>query len=151
MPDREELRKKLRNKINEKRIQTGRQPIHNPKTMTTEEDILNSAISMIKDCSLPYIKRLNTRQKYNVLEKKYELLRKKYMPIFRSILNEELTMENIGMLEMMLKIKDTVKDQDMNDFLAEKYKLNKNEASKKDLVNEKNVTKELKDYIDKKD
>ena len=70
------------------------------------------------------------------------------MPIFRFILNGELTMENMGMLEMMVKARHTTQDQNMNDFLAEKYKLNDTEASKPDIIDKNNAEKQLKNYLE---
>ena len=103
---------------------------------------------MINDCALPMIKRMNVKQKYNVLEKKYRNLRTQYIAIFRSILNGELTMNNIGMLEMMLKHRETASYDQMNNFLAEKYKLEKDETPKTDIINEQKASKQFKDYLD---
>ena len=117
--------------------------------MNTNKEILDMTISMIKDCQRPFIKRLNLRQKYDTLSKKYKVLRQRYIAIFRSILNGELTMENIGMLEMMLGLRNSASQQQMNDFLANKYKLDGDEASKRDTTNKKNAEKEFKDFVDK--
>ena len=143
MDRKEELRKKLRDKINQKRIQEGRQP----QNVNSNDDILQTSINMIKDCQLPNIKRLNVRQKFNVLSKKYINLRDNYMPIFRSILNDELTMDNIGMLEMMLKMRNSASYDQMNNYLADKYKLDGDEASKRDDTEK--VEEEFKDYVEK--
>ena len=148
MSEREHLKNKLRAKINQRRMQSGRQPENdNTQKLTTKEEILGTAISMIQDCQLPYIKRLNVRQKFDVLEKKYRNLKMQYIPIFRSILNEELTMENIGMLEMMLNMRNTATDDQMNNFLAEKYKLDQNEASKTDNINTETAQQQFHDYL----
>lgn len=120
-------------------------------TLRTNKDILEMTVSMIKDCQRPFIKRLNLRQKFDTLSRKYKPLKTKYIPIFRSVLNGELTMENIGMLEMMLGMRNSASHQEMNDFLAEKYKLDQDEASKKDTTTGKKAEKEFKDYVDKKD
>jgi viroplasmin and RNaseH domain-containing protein len=56
-------------------------------------------------------------------------------------------MDNIGMLEMMLEMKDKVEDDKMNNFLAEKYKLDKEQESKNDKINLENANKELQDYL----
>ena len=134
---RELLKQKLKAKIDQKRVEEGRRPIiNNSQKLTTNEEILNNVVAMIHDCELPYIKRLNIRQKFDVLEKKYTKLRKQYIPIFRSVLNGELTMENIAMLEMMLKCRDSssVSYDQMNNFLAERYKLDTDEESKNDKI-----------------
>lgn len=120
-------------------------------TLRTNKDIMDMTISMIKDCQRPFIKRLNIRQKFDTLSRKYKPLKAKHIPIFRSVLNGELTMENIGMLEMMLKMKNNTSHQQMNDFLADKYKLDNDEASKKDTTSGKRAEKELKKFIDKND
>jgi hypothetical protein len=139
MDRKEEMRKKLRAKLDKKNSESN--------NLNSNEEILENVKAMINDCQLPYIRRLNIRQKYNALEKKYKVLREKYIPIFRSILNEELTMDNIGMLEMMLEMKDKVEDDKMNNFLAEKYKLDKEQESKNDKINLENANKELQDYL----
>lgn len=139
MDRKEEMRKKLRAKLDKKNSESN--------NLNSNEEILENVKAMINDCQLPYIRRLNIRQKYNALEKKYKVLREKYIPIFRSILNEELTMDNIGMLEMMLEMKDKVEDDKMNNFLAEKYKLDKDQESKNDKINLENANKELQDYL----
>ena len=151
MPDREDLRKKLRAKINEKRIKEGRQTKINHKDLISDGDILESAKAMIRDCQLPMIKRLNVRQRYNTLETKYSGLRKQYMPIFRSILNDEINMNNIDMLEWMLNKKTSATEQQMNDFLTNKYKLDKNENSKQDNIKLDKMDDEFKNYIKKND
>lgn len=149
MPTREELKKKLKAKINEKRVQEGRQTTINHKELISDSDILESAKSMIADCQLPMIKRLNVRQRYNILEKKYSGLRKRYMPIFRSILNDEINMNNVDMLEWLIQQKTSANDQQMNDFLTNKYKLGNNEKSKDDNIKLDKMDKEFKNYLDK--
>ena len=150
MPDKQDLKNKLHSKINERRIQSGRQTVvNNNKKLTTNEEIYAVSKAMIMDCQLPYIKRLNIRQKYDVLSKKYKNLKNQYIPIFRSILNDELNMSNIGMLEMMLKVRNNASEDQMNNFLAEKYKLDGDEKSKNDDINSKTAEKEFKDYLKK--
>lgn len=154
MNNKDKLREKLRKKINEKRIQTGRPPLVNINNvdLDSNEAILEMSKQMIRDCELQYIKRLNVRQKYNIMEKKYKHLKNNYIPIFRSILNGEISMNNIGMLEMMLEMREkNVSYDDMNNFLAEKYMLDKDEESKDDKINCEEATKELKNYLDKKE
>lgn len=148
MDRKDELRKKLKAKINEKRLQEGRRP-NQSKNFSSNQNILETTKMMIQDCNRPMIKRLNIRQKYNILSKKYQLLKDRHIPIFRSVLNGELTMENIDMLEMMLNMKDSASYDQMNNFLAEKYKLDGDEPSKNDKINLEKANKEFKDYLDK--
>lgn len=150
--NRENLKRKLQNKINEKKMKSGRgASIQHTQKLTTKEDIYNTTVSMINDCQLPQIKRLNVRQKFNALEKKYRNLKTQYVAIFRSVLNGELTMNNIGMLEMMLNMRETASYDEMNNFLAEKYKLDGDEESKPGDIDSSTAQKEFDKYVEKKD
>ena len=146
-----ELEEKLKNKIRAKQLRSGRlkYKVDGNRQLISKEDIMNTTIAMIKDSQLPYIKRLNIREKYNVLSKKYKNLKDQYMPIFRSILNEEITMKNIGMLEMLINMRTTATHEQMNNFLSEKYKLEKDEKSKEDNIDKEIVQKQINDYIKK--
>lgn len=146
---RKELKEKLKNKIRAKQLASGRvkYQVDANRKLTEKEDIMNTTISMIKDSQLPYIKRLNLRQKYDILSKKYKNLKDQYMPIFRSVLNEEITMENIGMLEMLINMRNSASGEQMNNFLAEKYQLEKDEKSKDDNIKTETAQKQINEYI----
>lgn len=133
--DREELKKKLHSKINEKIIRRNpnAQLIKTTLDLNTNEGLIIAVKSMITDTELPYIKRIkNIVERSKVLERKYKPLKDKHLPIYMSIVSGDFTMENIGMFEMMLIKKDSIKNNDisfedaderMKEMLYEKYKI----------------------------
>lgn len=131
--DREQLSQKLHSKINAKRITRNAHLIKTTLDLDTNEGLIIAVKSMIMDTELPYIKRIkNIVERSKVLEKKYKPLKDKYQPIYTSIVSGDFKMENIGMLEMMLVKKDSVRnniisfedaDERMKEFLYEKYKI----------------------------
>ena len=128
-----ELKQKIKGKINEKRIQRGVTLSVSNNNLNNDEILMVCVKSMMKDVQLPQIKKIKfLMEKSKILEKKYKPLRDKFEPIYMSILKEELTIDNIGMLEMMLKRRDSIQnkkisienaDEQMKEYLYNLYKM----------------------------
>ena len=135
----EELKGKLQNKINEKRVKRGVAPINNK--ITNDEALVFAAKEMIKDCNLPQMRKLKPVQRSRMMLKKYQALKDKNYPLFLSIVHYDVTMANIGMLEMMIKKKNSIQnkeismekaDEQMKELLYEKYKIDDKKEKKSD-------------------
>lgn len=131
MDKNKDLKQKLRNKINEKRIQRGVAPsnIHN---INNDDDLMDIIKNMMRDVKLPYIQRLKIMERNKVMEKKYKILQTKHEPIYRSILEDEIDIKDIPTLEMMLSKRQAIKnneisaedaDERMKEQLYNKYKI----------------------------
>ena len=128
--NREDLKNKLHKKVNEKRVKRGVAPIH--QKIDSDEALVFAAKEMIKDCALPQMKRLKVVQRNKLMLKKYKALKEKNFALYLSIVHYDVTMDNIGMLEMMIKKKNSIKnneismedaDEQMKEMLYEKYKI----------------------------
>lgn len=133
MDSKADLKRKLKSKINEKRIKRGAPPIM--CDVSTNDALLFTIESMCKDVKLPQIKRItNILEKSKVLEKKYKPFRDRYERLYIDILQEEFVFErDMPMFKMLLQKRDSVNrkettietaDEELKELLYEKHKIN---------------------------
>jgi len=127
------LKNKLRNKINGKRVQRGVAPV-TQCDVSSDESLILTVESLCHDVKLPQIKRIkNMLEKSKMLEKKYKPFRDKYQRLYIDIIQEEFVLErDMPMFKMLLQKRNSVKlqqttiedaDEELKEMLYQKHKI----------------------------
>lgn len=127
-----ELKRKLNLKINDKRIKRGAPPIM--CDVSTDDALIFTVESLCRDVQLPQIKRItNILEKTKILERKYKAFRDKYQRLYVDIIQEEFDLErDMPMFKQLLATRRSVNrkettienaDEKLKEQLYESHKI----------------------------
>lgn len=104
-----QLKRKLNAKINEKRIKRGAQPII-MCDVSSDDALILTVESLCHDVKLPQITRItNILEKTKILEKKYKPFRDKYQRLYVDIIQGEFDLErDMPMFKQLLATRKSV-------------------------------------------
>ena len=131
-PSKNELKRKLQSKINEKRIKRGVAPIQ--CDVSSDEALIATVESLCHDIQLPQIRRItNILDKTKILEKKYKPFRDKYQRLYVDIIQGEFQLErDMPMFKQLLETRKSVNrkettievaDEQLKEILYNKHKI----------------------------